>query len=303
MQNLKAAPNSSNLRQEKTTFGLITPSYAPDFERCQLLCLTREQCLPSDVKHYIVVDRRDVPLFKQLSNQTTEILVVEDILPWWIKRIPLAKQGWVSLKSLPIRNWILQQVVKLSIAQIVDEDILGFVDSDAAFIRAFDPQDFVREGKVRLYREPASIPDYWQNFQRWYQAGSFLLKAPQVTYPAPNYIGDLITWKRTNVFKLYRYLEETHSRPWIETIIRTPHFSEYILYGMFVEYILKGASEHYYDQTYPGLHYFSEEPLSVDGARSFLSKAEPHHVTAMISAKSGTPIEHYQDLIKNMLVA
>lgn len=219
------------------------------------------------------------------------------------RRIPLLRQGWLSLKGLPVRNWILQQVVKLSMAQIVDEDILGFVDSDVTFIRPFNPQDFTREGKVRLYREPASIPQDWQNFKKWYAAAQVLLQSPAVAYPAPNYIGDLITWKRTNVLKLHQHLEATHSRSWVETMVKTPHFSEYILYGMFAEHVLGEASNHYYDEQYPGLHYFLEKPMSIADAKDFLSRTQAHHITAMISAKSATPLEHYQDLVKEMLLA
>ena len=140
----------------RLSFGLVTPSYFQDFERCQLLCKTRKKFWPESVKHYIIVDARDISLFKVLGDSSTEILAVEDILPWWIKRLPLFQQGWISFKGLPIRNWILQQLVKLSIATVLEEDILGFVDSDVAFIRAFDPSSFVQEERVRLYRNPGS---------------------------------------------------------------------------------------------------------------------------------------------------
>ncbi|MGF1567824.1 MAG: DUF6492 family protein [Nodosilinea sp.] len=279
------------------TFGLITPSYAPDFERCKLLCETREQFLPSSVMHYIVVDKRDVSLFKALSNRRTEILTVEDILPWWIQRIPFANQGWISLKTLPIRNWILQQLVKLSMAQVISEDVLGFVDSDVAFVRPFDPQNFVRMNQVRFYREPNSIPPQWSNFQKWYRTASNLLNTPQVSYPAPNFIGDLITWRRDVVLKLHSHIEAQSGRSWLETLAGTLHWSEYILYGMFVEYVLKDTSGHYYDEKYPGLQYFSTEDMSTQDILEFLAGIEPHHVTVMISAKAKIPVERYKGLL------
>lgn len=291
-------PNQTTAQRQ--AFALITPSYSLDFERCRLLCRTRKELLPDNVKHYIVVDRRDVPLFKKLSDRNTEILVVEELLPWWINRVPFFKQGWMSLKTLPIRNWILQQLVKLSVANAVTEDILGFVDSDVAFIRPFDHSRFVKDGNVRLYRESNSIPEDWKHFARWYDTASNLLGVPQVSYPAPNFIGDLITWKRSNVLKLQKHLEDRHGRPWIETLASNLHWSEYILYGMFVEHVLKETAEHYYDELYPGLQYFSTEPMLPHEISEFLSQTEPYHLTVMISSKAKIPPQSYEQMVLDL---
>ncbi|MEB3279100.1 MAG: DUF6492 family protein [Lyngbya sp.] len=283
------------------TFCLVTPSYAPDFERCKFLSSTIDRFLPSSTKHYIIVDRQDISLFKQLENNRTEILVVEDVIPWWIKRIPLVKNGWFSLKTPPIRNWLLQQIVKLSAAQFVGEDVLMFVDSDVAFVRSLNPQErFVRDGKIRFYREPNSIPQTWEGHYSWYKTASKLLIAPMVDFPAPNYIGDLITWKKDNVFKLYDHLEKVSGRSWVETIAKTWNLSEYILYGMFVDYILKDEADHFIDETYPGLRYFGTENLSEPQIKDFLSEIEPDYVTVMISAKAGIPVQRYQKLLEQI---
>lgn len=290
-----------NPRYQKYKFCLVTPSYAPDFERCKLLSSTVREFLPASVKHYIIVDRKDVSLFQKLQNDRTEILVVEDVIPWWIKIIPLVKNGWFSLKTLPIRNWLLQQIVKLSAAQFVSEDVLMFVDSDVAFVRPFNPeQRFVRDGKVRFYREPDSIPQTWSSHYSWYQSSSQLLKTPMVSFPAPNYIGDLITWKKDNVLKLHDHLEKVSGRSWIETIARTWNLSEYVLYGMFIDYILEDESQHYIDPLYPGLRYFSTDDMSEQEIVNFLSEIEPEHITVMISAKAGIPVRRYDRLLKQI---
>ena len=114
-------------------FAIITPSYAPDFQRCQLLSWSVEQFVPASVSHYIIVDARDLKLFQQLETQRTKLITVESVLPWWIQHIPFVKNGWFSLKTFVIRNWILQQIVKISIAQYLKQDVLIFVDSDVTF--------------------------------------------------------------------------------------------------------------------------------------------------------------------------
>lgn len=292
---------SIDSQSQQYTFCLITPSYAPDFERCQLLSSTVEEFLPGSIKHYIIVDRKDILLFKSLKNSRTEILAVEDVIPWWIKRIPLIKNGWFSLKTPPLRNWVLQQIVKLSVAQFLSEDVLMFVDSDVAFVRPFNPeQRFVRDGKVRFYREPHSIPESWKGHYSWYKTASQLLKTPMITFPAPNYIGDLISWKKENVIKLHDHLEKSSGRSWTEIIARSWNLSEYILYGMFVDSILKDESRHYIDEKYPGLQYFSTDDMSEQEITNFLSKIEPEHVTVMISAKAGIPVRRYEKLLKQV---
>jgi len=120
---------------KKLKFGIITPSYSPDFERCRLLSKSIQQFVSPDVTHHIIVERRDLPLFRQLQGLNTEIHIVQSLLPWWIQRIPLFKNGCFSFKTLPIRNWITQQIVKISSAQCVEEDVLVFVDSDVTFVR------------------------------------------------------------------------------------------------------------------------------------------------------------------------
>lgn len=86
------------------TFAFITPSYARDFQRCKLLCWSIKRFISFPVNHYIIVDRKDFDLFQQLADSNTKILVVEDVLPSWIKRVPVRLQNqkniWLNLKGL-----------------------------------------------------------------------------------------------------------------------------------------------------------------------------------------------------------
>ena len=279
------------------SLALVTPSYAPDFERCRLLCQSRGRCWPDSVHHYVVVDSRDLPRFRSLANPTTEILAVEDILPWWIRRLPGASQGWVSFKTWPIRNWILQQLVKLAIAPRISQEVLVFVDSDVAFIRPVDPGRLVQGDRIRLYRNPEAIPRSWENFHRWYQSAARLLGLAPVSYPAPNFIGDLIVWRRDRVLQLHQHLESRFSRSWLEVLGNTWHWSEYILYGLFIEQVLGEQSGHYYDDVCPGLQYFSTEPMNDNQLNRFFAGIEESHIMVMISAKANIDPKRYGYLL------
>ncbi|MDJ0795354.1 MAG: DUF6492 family protein [Calothrix sp. MO_167.B12] len=284
----------------KTDFCLITPSYAPDFERCQLLCWSIEKFLPTSINHYIIVDRKDLTLFKKLNKSNTEIITVESVLPWWIQKIPLFQNGWFSFKTLPIRNWLLQQIVKLSIAQYINHDVFVFVDSDVIFVRPLNFHSFVNNGKIRFFREPEAIDIQMQTHYKWYETATQLLELPPMNFPAPNYIGNLITWKRENVFKLYQHLENISGRGWIETIASCWDFSEYILYGMFVDQVLKDESGHYCDPQNICHEYWLEEVMSSEQLQDFFAHIRPEHLTVMISAKSGMSVPEYQQLIKQI---
>ncbi len=276
---------------------IITPSYAPDFERCRLLSETITQFHQSPINHYIIVDQKDYRLFSQLKKVNTEIMTVESVLPWWIKKIPLLKNGWFSFKTLPIRNWIIQQLVKLSIAQYISENVLIFVDSDNAFIRPFDSKNFIVDRRVRLYREPDVITAD-SELALWPNVACDLLKLPKPVFPAPNYIGNVITWKRENVFKLYQYLETIYNRDWIKTIVSFWHLSEYFVYGIFVDQVLGEQSGHYYDPFNRCHEYWTPKSLSDQQIQEFFSGVAPNHLYVMISAKAGIPVNRYEKYIR-----
>jgi hypothetical protein len=279
-------------------FGLITPSYAPDFARCQLLCQSVERFVSPPFTHYVIVDQRDVQLFSQLANQNTKILTVEAILPWWIKRVPFIKKSWLSLKTIPIRNWLVQQIVKLATAQQIDEDVSVFVDSDVTFVRPFNLESLTRDDQIRLFRDPNGN-DVQRNMHfKWHEAASRLLGLPDVDMTIPDYIGNIITWKRENVVQLCQHLEKVSGRGWIETLANSWHLSEYILYGIFIDRILKEQSGHYYEPENICHDYWYTQPLPDEQLQNFFGEIRPEHVAVMISAKSGMPVERYKPFLE-----
>ena len=279
------------------SFAIVTPSYAPDFFRCKLLCKTIDRHSILAIKHYLIVDRKDFKLFKSLQRKNRAIITVESVLPWWIKKVDFIKNGWISLKSPPLRNWIIQQIVKLSIAKYITEDIITFVDSDVAFVRPFNMRTLVKDDRVRLFRIPNAVTAQTKPLARWHEVSNKLLKLPAVQYPCPNYLGNFITWKRNNVLALHQYLEKVSDRSWIETIANSWHLSEYILYGTFVELILKKQSQHYFDAQIICHNYWDTAPMSEIEIDNFFEELPRDYFAVMISAKSHTEISTYMPYI------
>ncbi|MEW6491815.1 MAG: DUF6492 family protein [Cyanobacteriota bacterium] len=278
-------------------FALITPSYALDFERCQLLCMSVERFISHPVKHYVIVDQRDLPLFRQLETQNREILTKQSILPWWIKSLPSSYHVWLSLKTLPLRGWIIQQIIKIAAAQQIDADVAVLVDSDVVFVRPFDLRNFVRNDQVRLFRNPTGNDVQQKMHLKWHQSASRLLGLPDVDMTLPDYVGHIITWRRDRVLQMCQHVEKISGRGWIETLGNSWHLGECILYGIFIDRILKEQSGHYHEEKNICHDYWFPRPLSDEQLQTFIREIHPDHLALTISAKAGIPVERYKVLL------
>lgn len=272
-----------------TTYALVTPSYWKDAERCRFLLETTERWVPADIRHYLVVARADLALFRPMLNKRTILLVVEDIIPRWLFRAPGFRRFWFSLRTRPVKNWILQQIVKLSVPATVMEDVLLYADSDMFFVAAFNPTLFEKHDSVPLFAEsvpPGMIPaqDKWQVV-----CSKLLGLAPEPSF-ATNYVSQLIWWRRANALATVRRVEQITGRPWQQAIARLSGFSEYILYGLHSERILAANSGHWRDEMVRTLCYWGTRPLSIQELQTLKAKRKPHHHSAMVSSKSDTPI-------------
>jgi len=270
-------------------YAIVTPSFRLDADRCALLLESIDRHVAAHVKHYLVIDRRDVPLFKPIVSSRTQILVVEDIVPNWLIRIPGIRRFWLSLRTPPVKNWILQQLVKLSIPSVVRENVLLYADSDVFFVRSFEPRELERDGKVPLFREVGqkgliSFNDKWQ------AVASGLLGLPVESGCDTNFIGNVITWRRANVLAMCEHIERQFGRRWQRSVVPLNVFSEYILYGLYEGRVLGTGSGHWHDAVTRTLCHWDPVPFDLAALEAFRAKLRPEHHSVMISAKSRTAV-------------
>lgn len=279
------------------SFALITPTFAGDFEQFSLLAHTVERHIPEHVPHYIVVPSADYDTFKPLRSQRTRLLKEEDVLPRWTQGLFKLGRYRVTSRSLPIRGWILQQMIKLAAPSYAPEDVYLYVDSDVAFLKPFDPADeFLRDGKVKLFCEiaqddwPASVVEQCLS---WRKISRRLLGITHEQNPRAGYVGNVIPWRRDVVQSLQAYLDQGWGRSWPERIARCKYFSEYMLYGVYVENVLGyEAAGHYPDDTVRALESWEATEQSVDDLTTMRDqKLSPHHLALMVSCKGQTPAE------------
>jgi hypothetical protein len=270
---------------------VITPSFAPDFELCVDLHRSVLECSPESVHHHIIVPRSDIKLFCQLAGPRTHIHCEADFLPPAFVRLPFSKFT-VNLGRPfpPVRGWILQQVVKLAAVAASEDDVVLVVDSDIEFIRPFGVETFVRNGAVRFYRKPEEIDQSRPRHVIWHQVARELLGLTPTAPPYPDYISSLLAWDPAILRQMLAKVTDTTCRPWTTAIAGQLHFSEWTLYGVFVDNVIGPAASSFVSDDPLCLACWDVTPLSREAAIDFVRGARPTDIAAMISAKSRTPL-------------
>ncbi len=285
---LSASLTGASSRQPR--FAIVTPTYYLDFEHCCWLVETVNRYVPEDVPHYLVVDKADRDLFRPLGSSRTRIFFKEDVLRGRFRQLPFARKWWISPRAPPVRGWIVQQLTKLFVNEIADEDVFVFVDSGCFFVRPFDPRTMVRDGNVRLFRESGA---YFRTpfVHRWHSINAKLLGIkPFATYEM-GYVTQLITWRRDNLLMLQKHLELVSGRPAVDWLARQLTLSEYYLYGMYCDLVLGDRSRHYHTPVTASLCYWELETLSEPALRDLRARLAPEHVLVLVNEKSRTPLK------------
>lgn len=288
--------------QPATTAAIVTASYAPDLERCRLLCETIDRFVTGSSRHYILVEDRDVPLFRQLETSTRIVVGEGDLLPGWLRPFndPLSmfrRRIWLSLRTKPLRGWHVQQLRRIAIAAHVDEAALVYCDSDVAFLKPFDCSSFWRNGLARLFRrDDALAADDHDEHRRWsVNAGKALGITPQAV-STHDYIATVIAWRRDSVEAMCRRIEAVHSRHWIEAVASVRKFSECMLYGRYVDEVTGGAGHFHGSEEFCRVHW-TGEPLSDEAFRTFVATMTPDQAAIGMQSFIGTDLSRIRRLI------
>ena len=276
-----------------SSLAVITPSYARDFELCRELNCSVLEWTPPEVDHHLIVPTGDLKLFDPLRSPRTRIWTVDEMLPRRIWSVPKTN-AWLNLRRPypPIRGWVAQQLVKLHAAANLGTDVLVLADSDVVFVRPVTLETFRRNGLVRFYRADNAVDTHLPRHLIWHQVASRLLGLPPAgPPPLPDYISAFNAWDRKVVLGLRDRIEEVTGRRWLDAIAAELHVSEFILYGVFVDRVLKKSAEVSAANSMLCHSYWEATPLAPASAAGFVSGLAPEDVAVMISAKSGTPLD------------
>jgi hypothetical protein len=245
------------------TLHIVTCSYGPDFERCRRLCASIDRFVPDRIRHSLIVPRRDLERFTCLTNQRREVHATEAVVPGGLRQFRLGHRWWRDQRGWPIRGWIVQQLAKLSADRVTESEYLLFADSDLQFIRPFDEGAVIRDGRLRLHRIPGAKRDGVHGV--WHRRAGALLGSER-GYAGADYVGQLITWRRSHLRGLKKQIEASTERPWHRAVGRSLRVSEYILYGVYVDRIVAAADRGHYDCQEDLCHccWFAEEAQALE---------------------------------------
>ncbi|RWN01206.1 MAG: hypothetical protein EOR84_07270 [Mesorhizobium sp.] len=284
------------------TAAVVTASYAPDLERCRLLCETLDRYVSGVAHHYILVEHRDVALFRQLENNRRTIVDERDLLPRWLHAFddPLSlfrRRIWLSPWTMPLRGWHVQQLRRIAIAAHAAEDVLIFCDSDVAFLKPFDCSAFWRDGKVRLFRRDGVLSgDGHDEHRIWSRNAGSALGIESSEVSTHDYISTLIAWRRQTVTALCARIEKIHGRNWVEVVGAARKFSECMIYGRYVDEVLAGAGHFPGSEEFCRVHW-TGEALSDDEFRRFVAAMAPQQVAIGMQSFIGTDVGRIRRLI------
>jgi hypothetical protein len=285
------------------SIAIVTPSFARDFAACCNLNESVVRFFPS-ARHYVIVDSRDVPLFRRLETSHTVVAAVEDVIPKGYFKLPRSKKWWVSLPAMvPAKGWLIQQLVKLSVADRLSEGVLVNVDSDVSFIRPVDASLFVREGRTRLYRLPGGIRPGMDHV-RWHAAVCRLLGVEPDRVPMDDYVGNIISWNRDIVLEVRARIEAVTGQPWHVAFTRGRTVSEYLAYGLYLAKVKGGSDTRVWLDERPWCHtYWGPTALAESEVDAFVNALPDGDVALSIAGYTGTDAAIVQQATRNALAA
>lgn len=286
---------------------ILTPSYLPDLEGFIRLHESVLRFADKLTTHHVIVPLRDVEAFRRIPSPRLRVWGEPDFLPKGFiatdrlaalrRHIPILPHT-INCSAInlarpwpPVRGWILQQILKLSAATKLGCDAIVIIDSDVALVRPMQAIAFFRGDAVRIYERPGGITSQLDRHLRWTRTAYELLGVPwRGEFAVPDYVGGIVSWDPRLVSACLQRIETVHCTDWGSAVARQLQFSEFILYGTYVRHFGSSEQRSFSEPTTMCHSYWSPEPMSLDGAASFVDSYDHGDVAVHIQSNSGTPV-------------
>lgn len=225
----------------------VTCSMARDIDLFALLARSMDSCISDDVPHRVIVPGRDMAAFRRFRTPSREIIAQEDVLPFRTIKIPnlprslgvlagsLRRPFYLDRRLRIIRGWILQQIIKIEMSRLAPEDAVIHVDSDVFFFRPMTAQDAFHDGRPDFFR--ADGPSGNPMHAEWVQAAARVLGISVTADHRPHYIENCVIWNTAALRGMVDHVEKQHAQPWHQVLLAERSFSEYYLYGLYLDYV------------------------------------------------------------------
>ncbi|WP_338502691.1 DUF6492 family protein [Sphingomonas kaistensis] len=273
----------------------VTPTFLPDLERCEILVRSLDLFAP-DIRHYLIVDSFEMAAFRHLASSRTILLAAEDVIGIRQLRLPLRQNFWLHWRTLPMRGWIRQQLLKMAATSSLDHEVLVCIDSDVAFVRPFQPGMLMIDNKIGLL--DVNYTDAM--VERWTGVAEDLLGLETGSAARRGHVGHLISWSREDMRGMQRHVEKATGKPWQIAIGQQRTFSEYILYGVYIREVMGYENSRHAPSTVALVRQPWDHDLSTpEGLRRFIVEPEKDNIAVMIHSKFDIAPADVDRVLKN----
>ncbi len=285
----------------------FTPSYIGDIDRVKLLRQSINKFSKEQLTHYIIVPKEDYRAFKKcfILDKNAIVLRQNDYvskafypsISYQILHKLLPSQSWRLGKYAGRPGWIIQQIVKLCIPQIIIEDAAFVVDSDVFFIRPFSIHEILdNSDKDRiLIRISPSDESALQRKHISKSRGLFSLPEGATDF---HYMSWPTLLYKDWLQSLQQYLTSKYNKNWQIHLHDANIISEYSIYGIYVEEVAR--YENYKTITTP----LYEGIWSKEDFFNFISGKLLHNPKALcivIQSNLGIPVKDYMQHVQSYL--
>src|SRR5215216_7866855 len=111
------------------------------------------------VIHHVVVPPSDARLFRQYEGARCRVWTHRDLLPRYCVSVPNASGLTLNLRRpwLPVRGWVVQQIMKIAGTAGIDARGVLIVDSDAVLLREPTLDELTHNGRLGHFRDDGAV--------------------------------------------------------------------------------------------------------------------------------------------------
>jgi hypothetical protein len=285
---------------------VITPSYRNDLALFLDLHASVLAHTGPDVLHFVIVPRRDSRLFDEATGPRCVIITEESLYSRHYRPVPAvdramhllpgfpssARVAALNLKRpfYPVRGWIMQQALKMEACRRIDADLFLILDSDVVLLREVSAARLTQGGSPRFYRRDGAVDFRLPRHVQWHEMSRRLLGLPLPTpLPAPDYVSSFNVWDPYVLRRLLARIERVTGRYWMDAVTAQRSFSEWTLYGVFVDEFMKDVAVRATEASL--CHsYWDHRPLTAEEATEFAAATGAEDLAILIQSKSRTPM-------------
>jgi hypothetical protein len=212
------------------------------------------------------------------------------------------RQYWWSFRTKPVSGWHVQQFLKIAATMTLPHRRFCILDSDIVFFRDFDLSRFEFPNPTPLMTMPNEITSDRVNHADWVGTSHRLLGLPTPSLPASDYIGHIIFWDQQATRAMVAKIESVTAIDWVEALCRIHGFSEYMLYGYFVQNDARFLASHTLTARTPCVSYWELPKLGQRELSRLLASADEYDVAFSVASFSGTPVQSIRSAVDEVRI-